>query len=122
MVKDKSFRFRDDCLHRQFLALLKKRRIKHSVGRDGRVHYSEDDEDVVENEVVCPIRDSVFATWQVLTCPRDWIPRYTDYMRTHGIPFQEELSNGELWFLLPRSYRPHRWKLEEVAKTQRIAV
>ena len=122
MEKDKSFRFRDDRLHRQFLARLKKRGIKHRVGRDGRIYYSADDEQVVENEVICPIRDGVFPAWQVLTCPREWIPRYTRYMQNHGIPFHEEVSNGELWFLVPRRHRPHSWKLEELPKTERMAI
>ena len=122
MEKDKSFRFLDDGLHRQFLALLKKRGIKHRVGRDGTVHYSEDDEEFIENELISPIRDGVFRAWQVLTCPREWIPRYRQYMRDHHVPFREELSNKELWFLLPRKHRPHQWKLEGLTKTERMAI
>ena len=61
------------------------------------------------------IRDKVFPSWQVLTCPKDWIERYRDYMNRHGIPFKEELSDGELWFLIPRKYRPHAWKLDDPA-------
>src|SRR5207302_6452172 len=116
MGKDKSFRFGDDRLHRQLLAQLKKRGIKHTVGRDGMIHYSADDKEVVEDKVICPIRDRVFPAWQILTCPRDWIERYSGYMRDHRIPFYEELSDGEVWFLLPRRHRPHSWKLEDLPK------
>jgi hypothetical protein len=112
MEKSNSFRFLDDELNQQLLALLKKGKIKHDVGKDGIIHYSTDDEEVVENDFICSIRDKVYPSWQVLTCPRDWTVRYEKYMTQHGIPFQEELSNGELWFLLPSTYRPHRWKLD----------
>jgi len=122
MAKEKSFRFRDDRLNREFLTLLRKRGVKHRVARDGVIHYAADDEDVVDNDVICQIRDGVFPEWQVLTCPRDWIPRYTDYMQDHGIPFSEELSDGELWFLLPRRHRPHAWKLRGPKGTHRMAI
>jgi hypothetical protein len=122
MEKNNSFRFLDDDLNRQLIALLRKAKIKHDVGKDGSIHYSPDDEEVVENDFVGSIRDKVFPAWQVLTCPRDWSMLYKKYMKHHGIPFQEELSNGELWFLLPRKYRPHRWQLDRPMKAGRLAM
>jgi hypothetical protein len=111
MEKNNSFKFLNHNLNQQLIALLKKAKIKHDIGKDGVVHYSSYDEEVVENDFICSIREKVFPSWQVLTCPRDWIECYKKYMSHHGIPFNEELSNGELWFLLPRKYRPGRWKL-----------
>jgi hypothetical protein len=32
-------------------------------------------------------------------------------MRSHGIPFQEEVTDNEVAFLLPKKVRPHAWKL-----------
>ena len=32
-------------------------------------------------------------------------------MSRHDVPLKEEISDGELWFLIPRKYRPHSWKL-----------
>ena len=122
MEKRSFFRFLDDDLNQRLLALLRKAKIKHGVGKDGVVHYSRDDEEVVENDFVCTIRDTVFPSWQILTCPRDWTVRYKKYMNDHGIPFHEELSNGELWFLLPRKYRPHRWKLDAPIRAERMAM
>jgi hypothetical protein len=122
MEKSNSFRFLDDDLNQQLLALLKKGKIKHDLGTDGIIHYSPADEEVVENDLICSIRDKVFPSWQVLTCPRDWIARYKKYMSHRGIPFHEELSNGELWFLLPRKYRPHRWKLDDPMTAERMAM
>jgi hypothetical protein len=122
MGKRNSFRFLDDELNRQLLALLKQGEIGHEVGRDGIIRYSPADEEVIENDFICLIRDEVFPSWQLQTCPRSWAVRYRQYMNRHGIPFREELSNGELWFLLPRKYRPHRWKLDEPAKVERMAV
>jgi hypothetical protein len=122
MEKSHSFKFLDDDLNQQLIALLRRSKIKHDVGKDGRVHYSPDDEEVVENDFVGSIRDKVFPAWQVLTCPRDWSVLYKKYMNHHGIPFQEELSNGEVWFLLPRKYRPHRWQLDSPMEAGRLAM
>ena len=122
MENSHSFRFLDDDFNQRLIALLKKAKINHDVGQDGVVHYCADDEEVVENDFICSIRDRAFPSWQVLTCPGDWAGRYKKYMSHHGIPFHEEISNGELWFLLPRKYRPERWKLDAPMKAQRIAM
>lgn len=122
MDTNNAFKFLDDDLNRQLIGRLKRTKIKHHVGKDGFVHYSPDDEEVVENEIICPLRDKVFPAWQVLTCPPDWVETYKKYMTHRGIPFHEELSNGEAWFLLPAKYRPHRWKLDRPMKTARMAV
>ncbi len=81
------------------------------MDKNGVIRYSPDDVAFVENDLICSIRDEIFPSWGILTCPEDWIGRYRDYMARHGIPFTEERSNGALWFLLPRKYRPHAWKL-----------
>lgn len=122
MEKRSSFKFLDADLNNQLLALLKKGKIKHDVGKDGLVHYSPDDEEVVENDIICSIRDRAFPSWQVLTCPPHWAARYKKYMRHQRIAFQEELSNGEMWFLLPRKYRPARWKLDGPMKAEQMAM
>jgi hypothetical protein len=108
-----SFRFVDEALNRRLIGLLKKSRVKHSIGEAGVIHYSAADVDLVENDLICSIRTNIFPTWKVLTCPIDWAERYRRYMVRHNIPFQEELATGELWFLIPSKYRPHSWKLEE---------
>ncbi|HTU92739.1 MAG TPA: hypothetical protein VMF69_21845 [Gemmataceae bacterium] len=113
MGKTCSFKFLDNHLNRELAGLLKKSAINHSIDKDGVVHYSRDDEEFVENDLICSIRDKVFPSWQLWTCPPDWTARYKEYMSRHGIPFREELSNGELWFLIPRKHRPHSWKLED---------
>ena len=105
-------RFADDAHNRELTALLKTHGIEHSVDRQGSIRYSSDDEEVVENELVRSIRDRIFSPWQVLSCPDDWGERYKHYMSLHGIPFREEWIDGQACFLLPRKYRPQRWKLE----------
>jgi len=119
--KSNAFKFLDDDLNQRLLALLRKDKIKHEVGNDGIIRYSPDEEDVIENNFIFSIRDQVFPSWQVLTCPRDWAERYKEYMSRHRIPFHEEFSNGELWFLLPRKYRPGRWKMDDL-KPERMAM
>jgi hypothetical protein len=117
-----SFRFLDKDLNRDLVGLLKKAKIDHTIDKDGVVHYSADDDEVVENDLICSIRDKSLPSWQVLTCPSDWTARYRDYMNRHGIPFREELSNGELWFLIPRRCRPHAWRLDRLTTKGRPAL
>jgi hypothetical protein len=107
-----SFRFAEDDLNRRLIALLKKNGIRHSVDENGVIHYSPEDEKSVENDLVSSIRKRVFSSWQVLSCPKEWTERYKQYMTQRDIPFKEELIGGQLCFLLPRKYRPQRWKLE----------
>jgi hypothetical protein len=66
---------------------------------------------VAIEDVICEIHRTVFPSWQIQSCPEDWIDRYVTYMRSHGIAYREELWNGTLWFLVPGKHRPHRWKL-----------
>ena|SRR5437868_10534623 len=114
----RSFKFLDDDLNRRLIGLLKSAGVKHAVDKAGVVSYSPTDEEVVENDLICSIRDQVFSSWQILTCPNGWIARYKRYMNEHGIPFSEELSNKEVWFLIPRKHRPHSWKLEDHVPTK----
>lgn len=107
-----SFKFLEDDLNRRLIALLKNE-IGHAVDENGVIHYSPRDEWSVENDLIGSIRDRVFSPWQVLSCPKEWAERYRRYMVKHDISFKEELSDGQLWFLLPRKYRPHRWKLDD---------
>ncbi len=109
----RSFRFADDELNDRLIALLKKSEIRHLVGKDGILHYSAGDEELVENDMISSIRNQVFPSWQVLSCPKDWTERYRQYMTQHHIPFTEELTDNQLCFLIPRKYRPHSWKMDD---------
>lgn len=110
MRYDCRFRFVDSALNRLFIARVKKSLIAHFIDENCVVHYPQESEAVMENDIITSVRNRVFPRWQVLTCPPDWVERYRHYMTTHGIPFREELSNNELWFLIPRECRPHQWK------------
>jgi len=122
MKKKCSFKFLDDDLNQQLMILLRNSTIKYEVSKDGVVRYSSEDIEIVENDLICSIRDEVFTSWQVLTCPPDWTDRYRIYMDQHQIPFHEELSNGELWFLLPRRFRPQRWELDRYSEAKQMAM
>jgi len=122
MKKKCSFKFLDDDLNQQLMILLRNSTIKYEVSKDGVVRYSSEDIEIVENDLICSIRDEVFTSWQVLTCPPDWTDRYRNYMDQHQIPFHEELSNGELWFLLPRRFRPQRWELDRYSEAKQMAM
>jgi hypothetical protein len=119
MAKSHSFRFADHELNQELVRAFKKAKLGYTVGRNGLVHFPTSDLDLVENELICSIRDSVFPSWQVVTCPSDWVERYQDYMKRNKIPFKVELSDGETWFLIPRNYRPHAWKLDIPSRKDR---
>jgi hypothetical protein len=107
-----SFRFADEDLNLRLIAPFRKKEIRHFVDENEVIHYSREDEDSVENHLIRSIRNRVFSSWQVLSCPTEWTGRYKLYMSRHDIPFKEELIDGQAWFLLPRKYRSQRWKLE----------
>jgi hypothetical protein len=121
MKKIHSFKFLDNTLNQRLVILLKRSKVDHSIDENGVIHYSVDDQEVVENELICEVRDKVFKPWQILTFPNGWTERYLEYMARRGIPFREELSDGELWLLLPKRYRPHSWKLENLSKKESLA-
>jgi hypothetical protein len=56
------------------------------------------DADLVENELICSVRDQVFPNWHVFTLEGGETPRpqttaqYRAYMAEHGIPFAEEVA------------------------------
>ena len=113
MPRTRSFKFADDEWNRRLLALMQKAGIPGSIDHEGVVHYALADEQAVENHLICSIRDEVFSSWQIISCPKDWANRYKDHMIRQDVPFVEELIDGQLCFLIPRKYRPHAWKLDK---------
>jgi len=109
----RSFRFADDDLNRRLIAVLEEADFRHSVDENEVIRYLPKDEESFENDFVGAIRDKVFTSWQVLTCPIECTDLYKQYMRAHEIPFKEEMIDGQLWFLLPQKYRPDRWNLDD---------
>lgn len=112
MTRTRSFKFADDEWNRRLLALMQKAGIPGLIDKEGAVHYSLDDEKAVENDLIRSIRDEMFSSWQIVSCPKIWANRYKDHMIRHDVPFIEELIDGQLCFLIPRKYRPHAWKLD----------
>ena len=108
-----SFKFIDGELNRQLIGLLETARVEHTVDKEDVVHYSSADEELIGNKLIPSIRVKVFPTWQIISCPPDWVERYKVYMIRHDVPFAEELIDGRLCYLIPRKYRPHSWQLEE---------
>lgn len=105
------FKFIDNSANKVFLRLLKQSGLKHRVDKDGMAQYSATIEKEVENEVIGQVRSRIFDSWQVLSCPADWVSRYRNYMKRHDIAYVEEMLDDEIDFLIPKSYRPHTWKL-----------
>lgn len=112
MALRRSFRFIDDDLNRKAIRLVEKAGVACTIDDHDVIHYSSLDEEKVENELIRSVRSEVFPRWIVLSFPPDWTERYRDYMVKHDIPYREELRDGRLRFLIPATYRPHKWKLE----------
>jgi hypothetical protein len=120
MTRTHSFRFADKGLNNRLIALLQEEaRGRYSIDDEGTIHYSHDDEDLVGNTLICSVRDSVFEAWQVISFSEEWAESYRRYMEAKNVPFQEEIRDGQLRFLIPANYRPHSWKLEEPHELRR---
>ena len=113
MPKQISFRFLNPSLNKKLVASLKKAKVVHTTDASGTIRYSPQFDNQVQNEILPKIRDGVFDSWQLVSCPKNWVSRYKDYMQNHEVPYREELADNELWFLIPRSYRPHKWVFED---------
>jgi len=53
---------------------------------------------------------------QVLSCPKNCLQRYKNYMTKHKIKFREVVDDGKTCLVLPRKYRPHAWKRMDPAE------
>jgi hypothetical protein len=115
-----SLKFVDDKLNHELISLLAKAGVKHRIGKEGIIHYSPDDEEVVGNKILPGIRNKLFSSWQIISCPQDWAERYRRYMIRHDVSFVEELIDNQMCFLVSRRHRPHSWQLEESEDVARL--
>jgi len=120
MSLDLSFRFANEKLNKRLIARLESASIRHKVDRNGSIRYSSNDESFVENELIGEIRTSIFRSWQILSCPPDWVDRYIAYLTRHDLPYVEEWIDEQKCLLLPRHLRPHRWKLPILSPVNRL--
>jgi len=116
----RSFRFLDSSRSRELRTRLRRANIPFTVDHDGSVRFSADDEERVENEIIGPMRDEKFSSWQLLFCPPSWAARYKAYMSRHNVPFEEQWVDDGPCFLIPKQYRPHTWHLESASIPRRI--
>ena len=118
-----SFRFADPKLNSRLLTQLRAAKVRHAVSDDGEIRFSADDEERIEGEILGPIRDGLYQSWQLIFCPPGWAVRYQTYMKLHKIRFEEQWMDGQPCFLLSRRNRPHTWKLagDRREETQLVA-
>jgi hypothetical protein len=105
-----SFRFLDNNLNKKLIALIEGSDVEHTVDPQGTIHYSNDL--IVDNDLIPQVRNTIFPTWQVLSCPQSSEQQYRQYMTQHGIKFMGEIIDGKLHFLLSRNHDPHSWNLK----------
>jgi hypothetical protein len=105
-----AFRFQDHERNGMLAELLERAGIKHVVDHDGTIRFSADNEVQVEERIIA-LRNDIFPKWQVISCPASSLRLYRGYMQEHDIPFEEEVTDGAVGFLVPRNYRPHTWRI-----------
>jgi hypothetical protein len=111
MRHDRWFKFADVQLNRKLIALLERAGLACAISNDGKVRYHSSDEEQFEDVLAC-IRGEVFPSWQVLSFPPDWANKYRHAMEIRQHPYQEELNNGSVEFLIAGDLRPHSWKID----------
>src|SRR4051794_40200216 len=116
---DRSFRFVDGHLQDDLLALVRGSDVLHSVEEDRTLRYASADAEMVENELICSVRDRLFPQWGVFTLEGDETPRpkvtaaYRAYMSQHAIPFAEEIHDGFTGFLTPEGVDSFEWGIPD---------
>ncbi len=106
----RNFRFLNDRLNDLFIHILLGSGLRVGVDDNGVVYFDHADEEAVE-DILAKIRGSRFDSWQVLSCPGDWVNKYRQEMKRRNVPYIEELNDGQVEFLLPQNYEPHDWKI-----------
>src|SRR4051812_4689915 len=107
-----SFRFVDDRLNDKLIAELDKcAQGKFEIMPDKTISYQ--DADLFENTILPQFRSSIFATqtFQIISFPLNWYKSYTRYMSQHDIIFYEEVSDGEINFVVSGTEFPFLWDL-----------
>jgi hypothetical protein len=119
-ILERSFRFVNGDLQADLLALVQRNGVRYSVDGDGTLRYASTDAEVVENELICSIRDCLFPMWSIFTLEGDETPRpnvtaaYRAYMSQHSIPFAEEVADGFTWFLVPDGVDSFEWGIQDL--------
>lgn len=108
MPLSRNFRFLNDRLNTLFINLMLGNGITMAWDENGVIYFNESDEEVVE-DILAKIRSSQFSSWQVLSCPSDWVNKYRYEMKRRHVPFVEELNDGQVEFLVSCDQEPHDW-------------
>lgn len=109
MQFERNFRFLNQQLNSLFIHQMLESGLKRNLDDNGIVYFNSVDEEAVEI-ILAKIRDSWFDTWQILSCPADWVNKYRQEMKRLNVPFTEELNDGQVEFLIPESCNPHDWQ------------
>jgi hypothetical protein len=106
------FKFTNKKTNNYLIALLKKSKLDYSIDKDGKIHYSSCDMIMFE-DILCTIRQKIFpSSWQILSFPVEWETKYRQAIKKRKHPYQEEISNGNIKFLIDGNLKPHSWKID----------
>jgi hypothetical protein len=109
MAFSRNFRFLNDRLNFLFIQMLFGSGLRVIWDENGVIYYDANDEEAIE-DILAKIRSVQFSSWQVLSCPAEWVNKYRYEMKRRQVPFFEELNDGQVEFLLPGDEEPHDWK------------
>lgn len=113
MPLPRNFRFLNDRLNSILISTLIVSDIQVNWDENSVIYFDEKDEEAIEG-ILAKIRTAQFPTWQVLSCPVDWVNQYRQEMKRRQVPYLEELNDGQIEFLLPGNCEPHDWKFASV--------
>src|SRR5947209_5453848 len=119
-MESKRFRFLDSHRNYDLQRRLQQANIPFKRDDKDNVCFSAGDEERIENEIIRPMRDQRFPSWQLLFCPRNWAARYREYMTQHNVPFEEQWVDNDPCFLIPRKCQPHRWNIQTAAQVSHM--
>jgi hypothetical protein len=87
------------------------RDIKHAVEKDGSLSFSGQAWLQAEN-IFHHLLNKIFRKgWQMITFPQETYQEYKDKITARKIKHVEYVEHGKVQFAVPRSCRPHSWKL-----------
>jgi hypothetical protein len=104
----RQFRFMNDWLNTLFIQMVASKGLLVKLDESGVVYYDARVEEAIE-DILAAIRESQFSSWQILSCPSEWVNKYRSEMARRKVPFIEELNDGQIEFLLPGDQEPHDW-------------
>lgn len=108
----KIFKFLNEKLQKKLISLLRKKaKNKFKILPSLYIEYDEKDVDLIENQLICSVRVSVFPNWQIVTASNNSFAFQME-LQKRKVSFELEIKNFDIRFLINKKYKPHAWKID----------